>query len=34
MLDNAETNLKSQITQLEGQLDRARDTVNSQVTAS
>ena len=31
MLDSTELNFKAQITQLEGQLDRARDTINSQV---
>ena len=31
ILDSTEYNFKSQITQLEGQLDRARDTLQAQV---
>jgi hypothetical protein len=31
MLDSAELNMKSQVSQLESQLQRARDMINSQV---
>ena len=34
MLTSTEQNLRAQITQLEEQLQRSRDTVNSQVRAS